>query len=623
LRLLLGLFVAAATLVVAAPTASSQEHPDARNTAIDANPFRLDPAGIGVFATGSAETLTHLEFRVSAVGQHLSNPLVVVPDEDIMPAASDGSERALVGQRQQLDISAAVGLFGRAELGFVLPTTLSQTAQFPGFGLGPVDSSGLGNAEVYGLVNILSQRNFPLAVAVGAPVYLPTHTGNGYFGHDGVSAAPQLRLTRQFGPVRLSASGDVLFQQPTSLNNVDDGRRIRWKSGVLVQPTDAWGVGAEFLGSTPLESAFAAEHASRAEVVVGGRFRPTRQIDLQLAVGRGVLRGFGSPDFRATLGVSFHYGRPNRGPSLARCKRAAQGGGDMPPHGCPQADFDDDGLANADDTCPESPEDVDGFEDDDGCPDPDNDGDQVADENDACPNITEDRDGFRDDDGCPDRDNDGDGFADGDDECPDAPEQFDGFEDDDGCPDRDNDNDGLSDLNDECPDEAGKVDSNGCPDQQAPEARVTRERIEISEKIFFVSDRAIIRDRSHPVLEEVGKALEEHPAIQKLEIRGYADERGKSKYNYYLSWERAKVVRQYLIDHAGISPDRLEAAGYGVWNQDDNSKAADPAGESSRESSGEGKKAPESEKEWAKARRVEFKILDRADDAPTSDANSE
>jgi outer membrane protein OmpA-like peptidoglycan-associated protein len=611
--LLLALFVAATTLVAAAQTGSAQEHPDARNTSIDANPFRLDPAGIGIFATGSAETLTHLEFRVSAVGQHLSNPLVVVPDEDLMPAASDGSERALVGQRQQLDISAAVGLFGRAEIGFVLPTTLSQTAQLPGFGLGPVDSSGLGNAEVYGLINILSQRDFPLAVAVGAPVYLPTHTGNGYFGHDGVSAAPQLRITRQFGPVRLSATGDVLFQQPTSLNNVTDGRRIRWKSGVLFQPTDAWGVGAEFVGSTPMESAFGHEHTSRGEVVVGGRFRPTRQLDLQLTAGRGVLRGFGSPDFRATLGVSFHYGRPNRGPSLARCKKADQGDpGDVPPHGCPEADFDDDGLANAEDECPEAPEDVDGFEDDDGCPDPDNDNDQIADENDACPNTPEDRDGFQDEDGCPDLDNDGDGIPDADDDCPDAPEQFDGFEDPDGCPDRDNDNDGLSDLNDECPDEAGKVEADGCPDQQVPEARVTQERIEISEKIFFVSDRAIIRDRSHPVLEEVGKAFEEHPAIEKVEIRGYADERGKSKYNYYLSWERAKVVRQYLLDNAGISPDRLEAAGYGVWNPNDDSDEPDP--EDSRADAGDDDN-PESEKEWAKARRVEFKILQRSEDA--------
>lgn len=51
-----------------------------------------------------------------------------------------------------------------------------------------------------------------------------------------------------------------------------------------------------------------------------------------------------------------------------------------------QADTDGDGVPDSSDRCRHSPEDLDGFEDEDGCPDPDNDGDGVIDVRDVCPN---------------------------------------------------------------------------------------------------------------------------------------------------------------------------------------------------------------------------------------------
>jgi hypothetical protein len=50
-------------------------------------------------------------------------------------------------------------------------------------------------------------------------------------------------------------------------------------------------------------------------------------------------------------------------------------------------DRDGDGVPDDVDKCPDHPEDLDGFEDDDGCPDPDNDQDGVRDVDDQCPNI--------------------------------------------------------------------------------------------------------------------------------------------------------------------------------------------------------------------------------------------
>lgn len=56
------------------------------------------------------------------------------------------------------------------------------------------------------------------------------------------------------------------------------------------------------------------------------------------------------------------------------------------------------------DLCPDEPEDLDGFQDDDGCPDPDNDKDAIPDVKDRCPNEPETFNHHEDEDGCPDRD---------------------------------------------------------------------------------------------------------------------------------------------------------------------------------------------------------------------------
>jgi hypothetical protein len=66
-------------------------------------------------------------------------------------------------------------------------------------------------------------------------------------------------------------------------------------------------------------------------------------------------------------------------------------------------DRDGDGVIDDDDKCPDEPEDLDSFQDEDGCPDPDNDMDGIGDVGDRCPNDPETMNGRADDDGCPDR----------------------------------------------------------------------------------------------------------------------------------------------------------------------------------------------------------------------------
>jgi outer membrane protein OmpA-like peptidoglycan-associated protein len=212
------------------------------------------------------------------------------------------------------------------------------------------------------------------------------------------------------------------------------------------------------------------------------------------------------------------------------------------------------------DKCPAEPEDRDGFQDSDGCAEPDNDQDGLIDSRDKCPNEAEDRDGFEDGDGCPEPDNDQDGVPDDADKCPTEKEDQDGFEDQDGCVDADNDKDRVPDTNDRCPNEPGPPSEGGCP-KKFNLIQITQEKIEIKETIYFTTGKAVIMTKSYPMLDEVVGALKDRPTM-KVRVEGHTDSRGNRKLNTRLSQSRADSVMAYLVGN-GISPDRLEARGFG------------------------------------------------------------
>ena len=242
-------------------------------------------------------------------------------------------------------------------------------------------------------------------------------------------------------------------------------------------------------------------------------------------------------------------------------------------------DKDQDGYDDDVDTCPEDPEDFDGFEDEDGCPDTDNDKDGILDastfENGQwvsldmkgdldCRNDPEDLDGFEDEDGCPDPDNDQDGILDEVDQCPNEGEDFDGFQDEDGCPENDNDQDGILDAEDQCPNDPedmdGDQDEDGCPDLAA---KWDGCELKLGDKIYFQFNKYEIDPKSYDLLGDVAFALNEggNKAVT-IEIGGHTDSKGSGKYNQKLSQQRVEAVRTYLVSK-GVDPARMAAVGYG------------------------------------------------------------
>ncbi len=120
---------------------------------------------------------------------------------------------------------------------------------------------------------------------------------------------------------------------------------------------------------------------------------------------------------------------------------------------------------------------------------------------------------------------------------------------------------------------------------------LTDRRLIIHDKVYFETNKAIIKPESHELLYMVARTLVEHPEVLKVRVEGHADERGGDDFNLQLSQRRAESVRRFLIA-AGVAPRRLTAKGWGEQK---------PLEEASNEES------------WAVNRRVEFHVTERLD----------
>jgi outer membrane protein OmpA-like peptidoglycan-associated protein len=79
--------------------------------------------------------------------------------------------------------------------------------------------------------------------------------------------------------------------------------------------------------------------------------------------------------------------------------------------------------------------------------------------------------------------------------------------------------------------------------------------------LLFRSDEDILTDETRTRVGELAATLAVMPEIR-LQLDGFADERGDAGYNQALSERRARFVRDLLVDH-GITDDRITVLAHG------------------------------------------------------------
>ncbi len=80
--------------------------------------------------------------------------------------------------------------------------------------------------------------------------------------------------------------------------------------------------------------------------------------------------------------------------------------------------------------------------------------------------------------------------------------------------------------------------------------------------IYFKQSLPVILETSYSELDRLADLLQQHPGLH-ICIEGHTDNVGRPEDLQRLSEQRAQAIREFLI-RKGISPDRLEAIGYGA-----------------------------------------------------------
>jgi outer membrane protein OmpA-like peptidoglycan-associated protein len=621
--------------------------------ALDVERYHPHTDTYGYAVTESSTTLGHLQVGVGFFGQASFDSLVLLgPDGERIIGPGPNFPDGMLDLRSTVDLQFGFGLGNRFALLVDVPAVVWQSGFEPAaFGspsaVNDIVSSGVGDVRIAPKLTILDidEDVSPVGVAIMNTVTVPSGSTRSFIGEGGLTAIPMAIIEGADGSVhdgdyqvRAAINAGARIKEPDAFRDLNFGTEFLWRGAIGAKPHDIIEVGADIHGAVGGNRVALAP----VEVMPWVKFMGS-YATIGGGVGVGLNPGVGAPDLRAfggaTLAPSFDPlsldrdkdGIPNKFDLCINIPEDHDGFEDQ--DGCPEDDNDRDGILDINDACPNDPEDFDGFEDQDGCPDLDNDRDGIYDVQDACPMVPEDADGFQDFDGCPDPDNDGDGildladacpmiaetfngfqdqdgcpdekpfidtdgdgYADEVDRCPLDPEDFDGWQDEDGCPELDNDNDGILDVVDQCPFDPetvnGYLDEDGCPDTAPSRVVVEKQRIVITETIFFEYNKAIIQAMSFELLDEVVKAIQDHPHITLIQVEGHTDADGSDTYNLKLSQRRAEAVVEYLV-RGGVDPSRLVAKGFGESVPIDTNETT------------EGK---------ARNRRVAFTILDKSND---------
>jgi outer membrane protein OmpA-like peptidoglycan-associated protein len=600
----------------------------------------------GYFTQNASQVLRPGETSFGLVASWAKNPLELHAGHPACPPDDPSCRSFVVENLVTMQAQAAVGLLGRYELSLSVPGSIWSGDADPSPArddAGRIDGQGLGDIALSGKARIFATSTHPFGLAVVATANLPTGSRERFLGEAQPVLAPGVIVDKDLLADRLHVALNVgarlraesrtfrddAVTRPAPGGGVDVSPRacpdpqdpaLPCGTGEQVQNSRAqatYGVGASYAVAyrrfdVVAEAYGTADPAADSdtsmfpvEALAGVKVYVARNSYFGLGGGAGLNEAWGSPDARV-FGM-FVY-EPSIGDrdgdglkdDVDRCVDDPE---DLDSFddtdGCPEPDNDRDGTLDREDRCPNEPEDKDGQDDSDGCPEADlldRDGDGLLDDDDGCPDDPEDfdRPPFKDEDGCPDPDNDEDRILDIADACPDDPEDHDRFEDEDGCPDPDNDRDRILDVVDKCPNEPevynGFEDVDGCPDRGR--VIVRRGAIEILDKIYFETNKAIIKEISFGLLDAIAATIQGNPQILAIEIQGHADERAPDDYNLRLTDERAHSVLRYLVDK-GVAPSRISAKGYGETR---------PVCKEHNEPC------------WTQNRRVEFVILKRAEE---------
>jgi outer membrane protein OmpA-like peptidoglycan-associated protein len=450
-----------------------------------------------------------------------------------------------------------------------MPLVLQQSSSAGSLMLPSTSSAGFGDLRLGAKLGLLRQRSFGVDGAATISVGFPSAKDASYIGEAGPVAEPGVVVSRRFTDAwRATATlGYRVRERTASLALVVDDELVAqlgvgFKLAALSGP--AVELDASLSVATAAGDALGSFDRNYAELKLGGGFSPMPSIAVILGGGVGMSEGFGTPDWRAFAGARFRFSVGD----------ALSGGGGGDEVDVPKLDIKEAGTISRDDVPPPKPT--------------DDDGDGFMSDVDACPSQAETVNGYLDTTAAP--------------TLPTATRTV-GSTATTSAPTSPRTSTATP-TRTAAPTPTttptawptARTSARGCRAWSRPAAaptriatatpsstasttaptspaagqrrvqgqelvRLTGDKIEILDAVYFRTDKADIRSKSFKLLDNIVKVLATHPAIN-VRVEGHTDTDGDDAHNLDLSQRRAESVVAYLAKQ-GIDRARLTAQGFG------------------------------------------------------------
>ncbi|MDQ3264620.1 MAG: hypothetical protein M3Y59_13300 [Myxococcota bacterium] len=276
--------------------------------------LELDPSGMGSLALGSARLMNPGTLRLGAGISYANSPLVAVVNGE--------SVGALVRDRVTLQLTAALAVHHRVEIGAVLPLVMLQLGDdLSAYNIGAPAIAGLGSPWVQVRTNILEEGELiPFDLGAQVSVGVPVGSAEALASSPGFVIVPKVLATR--GLDRLLVTGELGLQlRPLVPLGVEEiGPRMTLGAAVLaaealhpalrgLRPEASVRVVVPFTGQIP-----------STELLVGGRIPVAKGFNAFALLGAGLGKAPGTPRFLVSLGASYD----NAGGAPQPARRLAQ-----------------------------------------------------------------------------------------------------------------------------------------------------------------------------------------------------------------------------------------------------------------------------------------------------------
>jgi hypothetical protein len=269
---------------------------------------------------------------VGGLFEYARSPLVAL--------GADGTRITVLDHVVGLNTSGGYVILDGLAVEAALPIFLNATGEL-------VDSSGpaLGDMRMSAIWAIIQpNEKSEFGASISPHLDLPTGASKRFLGQRTVSGGFVTAGAWQRGPWGVTANLGLQFNPSIDRGNLNGADEVLLGAAASYLPLDNLGVQLEYMGRIPFIGNAVSGTGSPGELIGTVRYQSPFLVHFISGFAGAVTPGVGAAAFRVFLGVGYS-GSASR------------------------SDKDDDGFLDGVDACPEDPETLNHFQDDDGCPD--------------------------------------------------------------------------------------------------------------------------------------------------------------------------------------------------------------------------------------------------------------